>query len=241
MSRNSLFGRLFTAWIAAVSVVLLAVACHTPQTSDSSDQAAAKDDNQNLVEFKAASVKPAEPAPVEAPAEQAAPEPAKEAAVAEQAEPEAQKPAETPVATAAPAVKPAAGGGADAKPESAPVVARVSLSGCLEKSNKRGAEPKREPVTGPAVDKVRIQKGKSGIIVFHDLTHNCCFEADVKTTVKGTSVLIVEKLSGEVCRCRCNSTIRTDVGLETKKTYTVRVDVNENGQDRKVHQEDVAL
>lgn len=235
MKGFTLNGIILTTVCAVFAIGFLTVACHTPQTNGTGDPAAVEGQGQgqDLVQFKAASVNPAQPA---------TPEPAKEEAVAEPAEPEGEKPAEKPVATTAPAVKPAGGGGADAKPESVPVVARVSLSGCLEKSKRRGgAEPKREPVSGPAVDNVRIQKGKSGIIVFHDLTHNCCFEADVQTSVKGTSVLVVEKLSGDTCRCRCNSTIRTDIGLETKKTYTVRVDVNENGQDRKVHQEDVSL
>jgi hypothetical protein len=228
--------KLFIEVLSLVVGLFVMIACHTPQTSDSSEQAAAKEDNQSVVEFKAAQSHPVTPTP--APAEVKEPEAAKEETAAEPPKPAAEK----PVAASALAVKPPKDESPDAKEESAPAKARVTLAGCLQKSKRRGGgELSHQPTGGPPVDSVKIEKKAGSITVIHDLTHNCCFEADVHTSVKGASVWVVEKLSGKVCRCMCNSTIRTDIELKKNTTYTVRVDVDENGVDRKVHEEKISL
>ena len=93
-----------------------------------------------------------------------------------------------------------------------------SVSGCA-------AEPKRdEPATRsmPRPEKVDVTGVSTGVVLGHVLPHACCLTAATAVAVVGGKVTITETLSGTPCRCLCDSTLRTAVGLG-KGSWSIEV------------------
>lgn len=93
---------------------------------------------------------------------------------------------------------------------------------------------------GPAAPEVRITPTGGGLVIEHKLSHACCLTGAVETKVEGTQVTVTEKLTGDPCRCRCGSNLKTAVGL-APGTYDVKVEVDERGTKRGAHQQAVTV
>ncbi|HEX8440688.1 hypothetical protein [Archangium sp.] len=124
-------------------------------------------------------------------------------------------------------------------PPDMPGQARVALQGCLaqpEGSETLGTTfPVAPPSRGPAKPAVEVSALGSGALVVHQLEHGCCLKADVKSSLEGQVVTLTETLSGETCRCRCGSTVRAAIGLESGD-YTLRVITVEGGHSKVAHE-----
>ena len=66
-------------------------------------------------------------------------------------------------------------------------------------------------------------------VVTHPFAHACCLKAKSSTRVTGTTVDIVEQLTGSACRCMCESTIETTVGLKPGNYEVVLTLVSTSG------------
>lgn len=123
---------------------------------------------------------------------------------------------------------------------------RAVFAGCLTSTTRGESDGETFPAAskaltrGPVAPKVSVQVAGSGILVLHDLDHACCLTAKVESSREGQIVRIVEKLSGEPCRCMCQSTIRTAVGL-APGAYQVVLEVIEQGRTREVHRQAVEI
>lgn len=113
-----------------------------------------------------------------------------------------------------------------------PGASRVALDGCLaqaEASESAGSRfPAPAPTRGPSKPSVSVAPTGGGVLVEHELVHGCCLHGDVKSSLEGRTVTLVETLSGETCRCRCRTTVRAAVGL-SPGDYTLRVVTEEPG------------
>jgi hypothetical protein len=146
-------------------------------------------------------------------------------------------------AAVAPAPAPRPGGfastGSFLVPPATPGEYRTSVQGCLA-GGKEAAKGTRSRRSGRQADEIRVHALGTGIVVNHLLTHTCCLEASVTSTVEGNTVRIREELFGKPCRCMCRSTIRTAVAL-TPGDYRVQVDLFAHGESKRVHEEDVSV
>ncbi|MDJ0765600.1 MAG: hypothetical protein QNJ97_21640 [Myxococcota bacterium] len=114
---------------------------------------------------------------------------------------------------------------------------RTQMAGCLvSKDGKGEGAPQKRRRSSP----VQIIKEKSGIKVVHQLAHACCLKAKVTTKFRNNVVNILETLSGDACRCMCESTLTTTVALENKE-YFVVVEVDDRGNKTKVHEQRISL
>jgi hypothetical protein len=104
-----------------------------------------------------------------------------------------------------------------------PGQAQTSVSGCLagdkDKSIVRKSNDHPE-------DDVEVRTVPGGALVIHRLTHPCCLEANVRFLTRGNVATVHERLGGEPCRCVCQSTIETAIGLDLGM-WTVRVEVEQ--------------
>ena len=123
----------------------------------------------------------------------------------------------------------------------------TALAGCVaqaaqDSQGTRGANATNELDAAPSPEhsSVVVSVTGTGIIVAHDLTHACCLKARVNAVVQGKSVRIVEQLSGNACRCRCKSSIKTAVGLGPGN-YALSVNVSGDGKARTVHQQPIVI
>lgn len=120
----------------------------------------------------------------------------------------------------------------------APNTAQTVVEGCLadgpqaERGADRGATA--DTSRGGGFDAgnygVTVTTTGTGAIVTHHFNHLCCLEAEVSTSVEGGQVTIAEALSGDPCKCMCDSTVKTAVGLEPGSytlVYTQRRDHEE--------------
>ncbi|MDJ0761831.1 MAG: hypothetical protein QNJ97_02485 [Myxococcota bacterium] len=117
----------------------------------------------------------------------------------------------------------------------------TTLMGCLADPEKKDSTAKGAQVRRGG-DKVTVAKGKSGITVSHYLNHLCCLEASVKSAVTGTNITVEEQLSGTPCKCMCSSTIKTSVPLPlpmANKTYKVTVTLDDQGNKKIVHEQEI--
>jgi hypothetical protein len=119
---------------------------------------------------------------------------------------------------------------------------RASFSGCLvAKSEADAANHPAPPVTRSApAPTARIDPVAGGVTVEHPLTHACCLTAAVTTRLEGRTAVVTERLSGSPCRCRCGSTIRTEVSL-APGSWTVAVELEDGSGTRRVAQQDVKV
>ena len=126
----------------------------------------------------------------------------------------------------------------------APGVTRSEASGCLaaaahdESAGRRFPAP--APTRGQADSRPSITPMGNGIVIVHELGHACCLRSRVEGQVEGQSVRVVETLEGKPCRCMCQSTLRTVVGLAPGQ-YQVVVTVVEPGRRRDVLQASVEI
>jgi len=112
-----------------------------------------------------------------------------------------------------------------------PGQSRSSIRGCLAAGAQgKKPAPSRGDVEWDGVD-LRVVAG--GALVIHKLTHPCCLEANVRLTTHGNVAIVQERLAGEPCRCSCQSTIETAIGLGLGM-WTVRVEVEEPFEAAKV-------
>ena len=109
---------------------------------------------------------------------------------------------------------------------------RTEVSGCLANpSAGESARTRSAPAPAPDTSQVRVSPMAQGVLVAHDLSHACCLSAQVESRLEGTKLVVIERLTGMPCRCRCNSTLRTAVGLEPG-TYELLLQVEEGGRTK---------
>ena len=160
----------------------------------------------------------------------------------------APSPASTPGAPPASptATAPPVGATPAAPPPSAPAPStaphsRTAFSGCLlAASEAEAASHPPPPVTRAAGPVARITAVPGGVSVEHPLTHACCLTGAVTTRLEGRTAVVTERLSGVACRCRCGSTIRTELSL-APGAWTVAVDLDEGGGPKRVAQSEVVV
>jgi hypothetical protein len=116
----------------------------------------------------------------------------------------------------------------------------TEVSGCLARATgeQQASATRRAPAA--ASDAVRIATTRDGLVLSHELGHQCCLASRTETKVTGREVTIVEHLEGQGCRCHCSSTLTTRVGLAPGK-YQVSVKVSERGSVRQAHSETVEV
>lgn len=105
--------------------------------------------------------------------------------------------------------------------------ANTAFAGCLADAAPSQSSGTRFPAPTPqtrgaAGAGVTVQPLGTGALVTHALTHGCCLQARVSSELKGRTVTLTERLSGESCRCRCGSTVKAAVRL-APGAYTLRV------------------
>jgi hypothetical protein len=103
-------------------------------------------------------------------------------------------------------------------PPGTPGESRTQFEGCLAQAEATEAAGSRFPSRAqsrgaPAGPAVQVSTVSGGVLITHELSHACCLTAAVTSKVEGTKVLVRETLSGSPCRCLCQSTVRTAVGL----------------------------
>jgi hypothetical protein len=112
---------------------------------------------------------------------------------------------------------------------------RMAVEGCLaskgQKSSTESRASRSTPTDGDS--EVEVVKAPGGAIVTHHISHNCCLKAQVTAKIEQDHVVVLEKLVGKPCKCRCKSVLRTAVGL-TPGWWTVDVDVDTGGKVERV-------
>lgn len=122
-------------------------------------------------------------------------------------------------------------------------VSRTSYSGCLlaEHQKAKGIKTSKA-LSKPGPEKVVVKSaGRSGMQVIHQFNHPCCLKANVQTTVSPNKrVAVIETLSGTACKCICNSTIKTVIGVESG-AYDVLIRQIDRGVRKKIHEQKIKL
>lgn len=119
----------------------------------------------------------------------------------------------------------------------------VALAGCVaeegtESASRSAGAPGSE--AGTPASSVVVSATGTGIIVAHELTHACCLKARVSASVQGSNIQVSEQLSGNPCRCLCQSTLKTAVGLKPGN-YKLSVRLTDPNGPRTVHQEPISI
>jgi hypothetical protein len=127
------------------------------------------------------------------------------------------------------------------KPAAGPAT-KATFAGCLLASTEAdAAKHPAAPVSRSApAPTARFSAVAGGVTVEHPLTHACCLTAAVTTRLDGRTAVVTERLSGNPCRCRCDSTIRTELSLPPGG-WTVAVELVEDSGTRRVAQQDVTV
>ncbi len=113
-----------------------------------------------------------------------------------------------------------------------PGQSRATFAGCLAgRKDQRSREVPAARSGQP--DDVLVHVVPGGVVVTHILTHPCCLEGNVVLGTRGRVATLHELLSGEPCRCECQSTIDTAVGLDVG-LWTIRVEVEQPFQGTQV-------
>ena len=88
---------------------------------------------------------------------------------------------------------------------------QTEVEGCLAL---KGAAPAatRSPVR--AADEVRVESTGGYVRVAHQLRHACCLNGETRVERAAGVVRLTERLTGNPCRCQCDSTIKTRFRLE---------------------------
>ena len=136
--------------------------------------------------------------------------------------------------------------GASAMPPKGPKASaksRSSFSGCLKNpdaANRSAKVASRGPNSEDREGVRVVYRKDNQMEVRHNITHNCCHKATVKTKIIGSTINITETFKGESCRCNCSSSITTLVPL-AKGEYNLIITVNTNGDPKSVHSKKVTL
>jgi len=118
---------------------------------------------------------------------------------------------------------------------------RTVFSGCLlAASEAEAAAHPAPPVTRSPGPAARIGAIPGGVAVEHPLTHACCLTGAVTTRLEGRTAVVSERLSGTACRCRCGSTIRSEL-LLTPGPWTVVVELDDGNGPQRVASLDVTV
>jgi hypothetical protein len=136
------------------------------------------------------------------------------------------------------------------EPTSSPALPTVTdtvafaVEGCLAD---KGAAAKSAPAAPAAralpthpPEQVDLKVVSGGLRLTHQLSHACCLEAQVTTSVRGAQVSVVEELKGTPCRCKCDSTVHSAVALKPGE-YNVRLVVRQPGREREVRRAQVTV
>lgn len=102
-----------------------------------------------------------------------------------------------------------------------------SVAGCLASPGRTEQATRARAMA--ARPELSVTPVSGGVRVAHELSHACCLESKIATSVSGSTVTITESLFGTPCRCMCSSTISTSVRL-SPGDYTLRVVVDHDGQ-----------
>ena len=106
-----------------------------------------------------------------------------------------------------------------------PGQSRATFAGCLaDRKDQRSREPPSPSSRQP--DDVLVHVVPGGVVVTHILTHPCCLEGNMVFSTRGRVATVHELLSGEPCRCQCQSTIDTAIGLDVG-LWTIKVEVEQ--------------
>lgn len=118
---------------------------------------------------------------------------------------------------------------------------RAVFSGCLlAASEAEAAAHPAPPVTRSPGPAARITAVPGGVAVEHPLTHACCLTGTVTTRLEGRTAVVSERLSGTACRCRCGSTIRSELAL-APGSWTVVLELDEGSGPQRVASLDVSV
>jgi hypothetical protein len=113
-----------------------------------------------------------------------------------------------------------------------PGQSRATFAGCL--AERKGQRSRGVPAPSASqADDVLVHVVPGGVVVTNILTHPCCLEGNVVFSTRGRVATLHELLSGEPCRCECQSTIDTAVGLDVG-LWTVKVEVEQPFQGTQV-------
>jgi hypothetical protein len=137
--------------------------------------------------------------------------------------------------------RPPASGGPKASlaPRLAPGQSTSSILGCLATGGQDKALTRGEGET--EADRITIRATADGAVVTHGFAHPCCLDADVRTAIGNDVVTLHERLTGEPCRCMCQSTIETTMGLSARR-WTIRVILERpDGSPQMAHEKSVEV
>jgi len=89
---------------------------------------------------------------------------------------------------------------------------RTEVKGCAA-NPETADQPSSRAAPGFSAARVSIEPVRGGVVVIHDLPHACCLKGAIATSTKKGVTTVYEELSGNPCRCMCQSTLRTAVSL----------------------------
>ncbi|MCJ7621694.1 MAG: hypothetical protein MUP64_15940 [Anaerolineae bacterium] len=101
-----------------------------------------------------------------------------------------------------------------ATPEAGRPTLSYSVGGCSEQSETTRA------VTG---GEVQIVGQGDTIHVSQKLSYVCCAVLELTTTQEGSTIRLLEKNTGEICRCMCDYEVEADIAGVSPGVYQVEV------------------
>lgn len=104
------------------------------------------------------------------------------------------------------------------------------VSGCLASA---GGTPTRAAPTKEGAPGVEVIAGAIPKIV-HRLEHACCLHSRTRVVRSARSIQVVEELSGTPCRCRCSSTLTTELHVPSGN-YELAVVLDQGGARSEVY------
>jgi len=99
-------------------------------------------------------------------------------------------------------------------PEAGRPTLSYSVGGCSEQS-----ETTRAATDG----EVQIVGEGDTIHVVHKLSYVCCAELELTTKQEGSTIRLLEKNTGEICRCMCDYEVEADITGLSPGVYQVEV------------------
>jgi hypothetical protein len=85
----------------------------------------------------------------------------------------------------------------------------TAIAGCLVKGSRSTDSADNFAQAGAEILPI-----PGGVAVTHNLIHGCGLKAEVTASTEREMVIVRERLTGEVSRCDCPSTLQTAVGLK---------------------------
>jgi hypothetical protein len=102
-----------------------------------------------------------------------------------------------------------------------------SASGNLEAQANSRSLP---GTTSGEVDRIEVVPVIGGVRLVHAVHHACCLKGTLESALSGDQLTIVERLSGNPCRCRCASDMEGMVRLRTGRHRVRVVTVTPSGE-----------